>query len=152
MKKTLTILGALVMVMSLFTTTSFAQTSSGIKPFAYEDPGFGTGFDWKHLETTKRDNVAVNNITKVATDTAIIYAGGKVGKLIKKGLLGQAAGFAIGKQVSKLVPKDQNTWWTTEKYYDIDKTDTVYVKYEVYVYSDSGRNNLITQYSVVEHT
>jgi hypothetical protein len=104
----------------------------------------GGTFTWDYVNTMYGNNVAYNNITYYSGKAV---AGGLsawfVSKLPTYFLKGAAGSVAATATLN--IKASQNTWWTVRKWTDYDAYNE-WVKYEVKLYSNSGRTNLIKSY------
>lgn len=108
----------------------------------YVHPTEGT-FNWKYVTTTYGDNIFYNASYNFMINAAIAGLGGSVIAKLTNGFAAGVAGYVTS---NLSIPKGKSLWWTVQKWQDQDAYN-VYVKYNVKIYSDSGRTKLVDSYS-----
>ncbi|AFQ13090.1 hypothetical protein OCD90_11005 [Bacillus pacificus] len=108
----------------------------------YVHPTAGT-FNWKYVTTTYGNNVFYNASYRFMVNAAIAGLGAGIIAKIGNTFASGVAGYVIG---GLSLPKSKNYWWTVQKWKDQDAYN-VYIKYNIKVYSDSGRTKLVDSYT-----
>lgn len=108
----------------------------------YVYPTEGT-FNWTFKGTTYGDNVFYNESYSFLLGASVAGLSGSILGLITSKFKSGVAGYILGK-IS--FPQPTNYWWTVKKWEDKDAYN-VYVKYDIKLYSNSGRTKLVDSYS-----
>ncbi len=143
----------LSVVLSILFLTGVFFTSSTVKAAASDDPPTripvydGINYDWKYKDTITGSNIIHTTLEEYLTPVLSGGIGSAVGRYIPTSFFRNIAktiaikvGIDIGNDIV-----EQRVWTKTKRYYDYDAYN-VYVKYVVYVYSNSSRTNLIDTY------
>lgn len=105
------------------------------------------GFNWHYVDTRYGDNVTYNQVDHLLQQALIAGLAGTLTNMIPISFIKGVANLFAGKVILD-IPKGQNIWYKVEKYWDVDAYNS-YIKYKVWIWSDSEKNNLIKHYEEV---
>ncbi|PEY35757.1 hypothetical protein CN354_15165 [Bacillus cereus] len=106
-------------------------------------------YNWKYLDTQEGNNVSYNKFDQYMQGALVAGLGGSIAGFLVSGWAKGVAGYISG-QIGLSIPKNKNVWYTVQKFYDYDSVN-VYIKYRVWVYSNSSksRSSLIKFYEEI---
>ncbi|TFJ92945.1 hypothetical protein [Lentibacillus salicampi] len=135
MKKSITLIVTFAMFFAINGQVAAEDSASEpMEPFSNQDPGMGGNFSWELFDTVNHSTEFVDNATELEQQ---LIAGAPA-------LATPVYGWISLAIFNTFNEKPDHTYYTLKKYMD-DDAHAIYIKTEVYTYSDSGRTNLLKQ-------
>lgn len=130
----------------------FNPVSTNAAPLAEEPPSFveindGT-HNWTYVSYETGSNVVTNTATTMLKDAIAVSAVYKVSKSIPDSVWKALFAYSSYKGITQ-IPDERNVWWTVQKYQEV-LPSVIYIKYEIKMYSNSAKTDLITSYSEIK--
>ncbi|MBJ7987333.1 hypothetical protein [Bacillus cereus] len=108
------------------------------------------GYNWHYVDTRYGNNVTYNTVDQILQQALVAGFAGSLTNMIPISFIKGVANLFAGKVILE-IPRGQNIWFKVEKYWDVDAYNS-YIKYKVWIWSDSGRTKLIKYYEQVQQS